>query len=659
MENFTGSSLVLPVPGVVWGAYPERRADARAPRGALTRDVSHQKYSSQAAHARLCAQKWAMFDTSSRIASLAGLRARLRREGLVEPVVCEALGCMTDALRRTLDIGLFNSQLFAAAILLDGQLAEMATGEGKTYAAAAAAAVAALAGAPVHVITANQYLATRDAQALAPFYAALGLTVGTIEQSQSGDQRRAVYRADVVYCTAREIVFDYLRDRQTIGRLRTDIARRAAELTSSQSPPPLLRGLCVAIIDEADSVLLDDATMPLILSESVVDPQHRAFLWQALGIARQLSATTHYTIDARTRTAELTQSGRERLTELAVTLDASWHSERRRNEVVSTALAALHAYHIDHDYLVREGRVEILDQVTGRAAPGRVWSRGLQGLIELKEKCRVTGDTRTIAQITYQRFFPRYLRLSGMSGTLREARGELRATYGLEVVRVPLRKPSRRTRLPDRLFPDDDSRWAAVAERISRFHTEKRPVLVGTDSVADSETLSHQLSARGIAHEVLNARHDSVEASIIAHAGSSGAVTVSTNMAGRGTDIVLEADVAARGGLHVMCCQHNGARRLDRQIEGRAARQGDPGSVETWLALDAGLFRRSSWLGALVRRLAGLHKNGVLPWPRHMVRAMVRWPQWMQERRDAAQRRRLALHEREWDRRATFAPPVE
>jgi preprotein translocase subunit SecA len=198
-----------------------------------------------------------------------------------------------------------------------------------------------------------------------------------------------------------------------------------------------------------------------------------------------------------------------------------------------------------------------------------------------------------------------------------------------------------------------------VAERISRFHAELRPVLVGTDSVADSETLSQRLRARGIAHEVLNARNDSVEAAIIARAGSAGAVTVSTNMAGRGTDIVLASDVAARGGLHVMCCQHNGARRLDRQIEGRAARQGDPGSVETWLALDAGLFRRGGWLGALARRLAGPHKNGSLPWPLQMVRAMVRWPQLMQERRDAAQRRRLALHDREWDRRATFAPPVE
>ena len=648
-----------PRPGPLWGPYPERRAPepgAHAPRFLTFGRES--RYRELGNAARAAAREWGTLGAAAHQGALVAVRLRLAREGLACETLAHALGGVADTARRTLGTELFDTQLFAAAVLLEGSLAEMATGEGKTLAAAAAAGVAALAGVPVHVITANDYLVTRDAQMLEPYYAALGLTVGTIESGNSRDARRAAYACDVVYCTARELVFDYLRDRQIPGVGRSELERRAAALSAQAPAQPLLRGLCMAIIDEADSSLLDEATVPLILSETRNDPAHRAELWQALGIARQLHAGEHYRLDDLTRAAELTPAGCERTAALAAALAGAWRSRRRREELACTALAALNAYHRNHDYLVRDGRVEIIDRVTGRTVPGRVWSRGLQGLIELKEGCRVTGETRTIAQITYQRFFPRYLRLAGMSGTLREARRELAATYGLQVIPVPLRVPLRRVRLPTRMFHDSTARWDAVAERVAGLRAQARPVLIGTDSVEASEALSQRLTAEGIAHALLNARHDRAEAEIVARAGEPGAVTVATNMAGRGTDIVLGPGVEAAGGLHIISCQHNTSRRLDRQLEGRSARQGDSGSVEHWLALDSALFAGGS-LGALCRRIAARDAQGPFRWASALAQRLARVPQLQHEWRDAAQRRRLGWQDRQWARGGAFVPRAE
>ena len=286
----------------------------------------------------------------------------------------------------------------------------------------------------------------------------------------------------------------------------------------------------------------------------------------------------------------------------------------------------------------------IVDESTGRVAPGRMWSRGLHQLIEIKEACKPSGDQVTAAQITFQRFFPRYLRLGGMSGTLAEARGELAAVYGLGVTTVPLRRPCRRSLLPTRLFPDGESQFAAVVKRIEEMRRLGRPVLVGTDSVAESEMLSAELAQAGIAHEVLNARQDAREAEIVSGAGQMGAVTIATNMAGRGTDIPLGPGVAECGGLHLICCQHNASRRIDRQLLGRCARQGDPGSAETLLAIDRPRIARMV-PGGMRRRIGSAGRSR----PAWLIALLVLAPQWLAERAQRAERRALLKQDERLD----------
>jgi preprotein translocase subunit SecA len=541
----------------------------------------------------------------------------------------------------------FDTQLIAGRIVLDNRLAEMATGEGKTLAVALAAATAALAGIPVHVITANDYLVTRDAEQLAPLYRALGLSAGAVTQPQDAAQRRVAYACDITYCTAKELVFDYLRD--GLHRTRDPLRWRLEQLAGESVEGPVLRGLCMAIIDEADSILIDEARVPLILSQAEDDGQRREYLAQSLDLARAMRTGADFRLDETALCAELTDSGRERLEHDAASLPPMWRNRLHREEAVSTALAALHLFRPDRHYLVREGRVQIIDETTGRVAPGRAWSRGLHQLIELKEGCVPSAEFRTAAQITYQRFFPRYLRLGGLSGTLREARAELLAVYRLSVRRVPLSKPCRRVVLPRRLFPDRASLWDAVAARVAMLHSAGRPVLVGTDSVADSEALARRLGEAGLPHAVLNARHDRDEADIVAQGGARGAITVATNMAGRGTDIPLADGVADLGGLHIICCQLNAARRIDRQLAGRAARQGDHGSVETWLSLDAPLLAR-----ALPRRLTPLLRPHSSKVPGMLLKALAGLPQRQAERRHFLQRKRMFEHDQRMDRQLSF-----
>jgi len=303
---------------------------------------------------------------------------------------------------------------------------------------------------------------------------------------------------------------------------------------------------------------------------------------------------------------------------------------------------------------VREGRVQIVDDTTGRVADGRVWSNGLQQLIEAKEGCTPTAAMQTLAQITYQRFFPRYVRLGGLSGTLREARSELMASYGVSVRRVPLRRPSRRRTGGVRLFADHATLWSAVATRAADLHRGGRPLLLATDSVAEAQALSLRLASQGLPHAVLHAHDDAAEAAVVAGAGQRGAITVTTNMAGRGTDIELGAGVQALGGLHVISCQLNAARRIDRQLAGRAARQGDAGSVETLLSLDNLLLART-----LPAPLRGLLRRCAAWLPSVAVRAIVRWPQRAEENRQRLQRRRLTEHDERSERQLGFVGAAE
>ena len=668
------SATLLPMPGMVWGDYPQRieaiaapapfgigalaaslHAALAAPIASLTAPLWRRRDAQMLQSVRAQQASWSGLDEAQRRARLTSLRARLARDGWAGELRAQALGCVANAGVRTLGRDPFDSQLLAASVLLDDRLAEMATGEGKTYAAALAAAVAGLAGVPVHVMTANDYLVSRDAEQLAPFYAALGLTLGAVLGSSDPDARRAAYACHITYCTAREVAFDYLRDGLASEAAGSELQQRSRRLAGHDAAAPLLlRGLCMALLDEADSLLIDEATMPLVLSQEVADPQQRAACFQALTLARQLEPGVDVQVNRDAGRIEWLEPGVQHLERLSAGMHGAWRNRQHRRDMVGAALEALHLLQRDQHYIVRDAKVELLDAVTGRAAPGRVWSRGLQTLVELKEGCTPKPATETRAQISFQRFFARYLRLCGMSGTLAEARGEIRALYRREVVAIGLRCASQRRILPQRLFADSTHRWQAVLRRVEALRALGRPVLIGTDSVADSEVLSALLGSTGVPHQVLNARHDRAEAQIVALAGARAAVTVATRMAGRGTDIVLGAGVAALGGLHVICCQHNPSRRLDRQLIGRAARQGDPGSAETLRTLDAAKGRASLPSGLL--QLCRKHDDeGALLLPDWLLRRWSVRLQVEEELREIRQRRRLLEQDREWERRLSFS----
>ncbi|HYE38969.1 MAG TPA: hypothetical protein VEB23_03505, partial [Ramlibacter sp.] len=473
------------------------------------------------------------------------------------------------------------------------RLAEMATGEGKTAAIAIAAAVAALAGTPVHVVTANDYLAQRDSAALQPFYAQLGLRVACVTQPLQAVERRRAYAADVTYCTAKELAFDYLRDGVTRTADLSPLEQRARRMGDTQAAqPPVLRGLCMAILDEADTVLIDEARVPLVLSRAEGSPAEAEFYRLALATARTLVVGEDFQPLGTGRQFALTPRGCRRLAAWPVAEHPLLGHRAHREAAVEAALVALHVLQRDHDYVVRDGEVVLVDATTGRAAQGRAWSSGLHQLVEWKEGVRTSMRNGTVTQITFQRFFPRYLRLAGASGTLAESRGELRQVYGLGVVVIPRRVPSRLAVLPTRILPDSTSLWHRVAAEAARVAGEGRAVLVGTESVAQSEALSRALSQRGLAHQVLNARQDRAESALVAAAGQAGRITVATSMAGRGTDIACDAQVLDKGGLHVILCQVNASARIDRQFLGRAGRQAQPGSVQRLLAADFPLLRQ-------------------------------------------------------------------
>lgn len=576
MQNMR-NALLIPRPGPRFGAYPESRRQpdpwpsfyaelwrARL-RAVRTPSVQDRKRFLEAFHAARVRLQGC--DIEFIRAGARRLRGQLSMYGMTPALVVEAFA-LTDACAQThLQLRLHDSQLLAGWLMLDRRLVEMQTGEGKTLAVALAATCGALAGIPVHAITANDYLAARDAAMLAPVYRSLELTVGTVTAESASADRPGIYRSDITYCTAREVVFDYLRDR---------IATEAGAGKQQRN----LRGTCMAIVDEADSVLIDEARMPLVLSGQADNTDLFAFYRQAMFLAAQLQEDKHYCLNRAQRAATLTETGRQHAETLAARIGGAWLGRHRREETLCLALAAQHLFLKDRHYLVRDRQVVIIDDTTGRAAPGRIWSRGLHQLIELKEGCPLTGQQQTMAQTTFQRFFSRYLRLSGISGTLLESRSELLAIYGLPVARVPLQFPCRRRMLPSRVFADQPALRRHVVARVRALHAMGQPVLIGTDSLQDSESLSALLHQAGIPHQVLNARNDAEEARIVAAAGQASAVTVSTNMAGRGTDIRLGADVAALGGLHVIACQTNDSSRIDRQLYGRCARQGEPGSVE-------------------------------------------------------------------------------
>ncbi|WP_171016001.1 preprotein translocase subunit SecA [Ramlibacter sp. 2FC] len=586
---------------------------------------------------------------------LQALRPRLRREGFAEALVADCFALLQEASFRVLGRRHYPSQLMGGWALLQGRLVEMATGEGKTLTAVLPACTAALAGQPVHVVTVNDYLAQRDAADLAPLYSFLGLGVGTVVQGMAQPARRAAYAQAVTYCTNKELAFDYLRDRVALGHRDSPLHLALERLGGGPDRDQrlVMRGLHFAIVDEADSVFIDEARTPLILSSTRPNTESAEHCGQALDLARELVAGEDYRLDARLRRVELSTAGKQKIDAFAEPLSGPWTSTRGREALVSQALSALLLFRRDEHYVVAEGKVQIVDESTGRILPDRSWERGLHQLIEAKEGCSLSDERRTLARITYQRLFRRYVRLAGMTGTAREVAPEIRSVYRLDVAAIPLHRPSRRIHETPRLFATCAEKWQAVADAVQRLAVAgERPVLIGTRSVKASEEISAVLHARGIPHALLNAKQDQDEARVIAQAGQAGRVTVATNMAGRGTDIHLGPGVAERGGLHVILTEFHESRRIDRQLYGRCARQGDPGSCAVFVALEDELFAVHAPLGA---RLTRAWRASGRPLPEPAIQGLRRLAQSAAERKNARVRIRNLKHDRQLDQLLAFS----
>jgi preprotein translocase subunit SecA len=510
-------------------------------------------------------------------------------------------------------IELRTTQLLAARGMLQGRLIEMATGEGKTFSAMLAAATAALAGIPVHVMTSNEYLATRDEASLRPVFAALGLASAVITHDMQTDERRENYEHPIVYCTSTEVIFDYLKDRLAgVGKTALN-ARLQRIATHNVAAKPILKGLCFALIDEADSILIDQASTPFILAAAVAKNDSKQ-AQVALQLASQLQKNSDYTLQISNKKAELSLTGQKKLERISEGMQGLWSCNTRfREELVCLAISALHCFEKDVDYVVAQDSIQIIDANSGRIAQGRQWSKGLHQLIEAKESVSASQEQRTIIQLTYQRFFPRYLMLGGMSGTLKESAHELRETYGLSIETVNPFTKSLRKNLPAQLYFEQRTLDRHLLHLIQSNHKSKRPILIGTDSVEDSLRVSQLLTEHRLAHKLLNAVKHAEEADIIRQAGYQEQITVTTNMAGRGTDITLGPGVSALGGLLVISCQSNSSNRIDRQLSGRCGRRGDPGSALTLLNVQRGLLGKaaSRKIWAFLKPLASA--NGFLP----------------------------------------------
>jgi preprotein translocase subunit SecA len=529
---------------------------------------------------------------------------QLRREGYRNDLVARSFALTREAARRHLGTSHFDVQLMGGLVLLKGLVAEMETGEGKTLTATLAASTAALAGEPVHIVTVNDYLAERDAHWMEPIYKSLGLTVGIIIHGLTPAARRTAYQCDVVYCTNKELAFDYLKDRIVLwdrpGEASLQLERFYGD--DSRVNRLIMRGLRFAIIDEADSVLIDEARTPLIISSGTDSTGEREIYEEAYDLATRLSAGEDFSVISEDRDVELTSRGKAKIAEHLWSDKNMWTSREQQEELVRQALVAINLFTRDKHYLVTDGKVQIVDEYTGRVMADRSWERGLHQFIEAKEGVEMTTRKDTLARISYQRFFRRYLRLAGMTGTAKEVAGELWTIYRLRVVTIPTNRPVYRHYLPEKVYFAEEDKWKAIVETVMKQVRKGQPILVGTRSVAASEHLSELLTQTGLPHQVLNARQDREEAEIIAQAGNYGCITVATNMAGRGTDIKLDSGVADLGGLYVIVTEFHESHRIDRQLFGRAGRQGDPGLCQAIVSLEDELISVYGW--AVTKRLA-------------------------------------------------------
>ena len=514
----------------------------------------------------------AQLDDAALMARTAAFRERLDNGEPLDELLPEAFATVREASRRTLNMRHFDVQLVGGVVLHRGMIAEMKTGEGKTLVATLPCYLNALTGRGVHVVTVNDYLARRDTEWMGQIYRFLGLSVGTVLHGLDDRQRKEAYGCDITYGTNNEFGFDYLRDNMKFERESL-----------------VQRPLHYAIVDEVDSILIDEARTPLIIS----GPAERStdLYYQANRIIPQLRRDQHYIIDEKARSATLTEEGVARAETLLGVENLYDPSNIEILHHVHQALKAHSLFKRDVDYIVKDGEVIIVDEFTGRLMPGRRYSDGRHQALEAKENVKIENENQTLATITFQNYFRMYDKLAGMTGTADTEAAEFKKIYDLEVAVIPTNKPMIRTDFPDVIYKTRREKFNAVIEEITELHRKGQPVLVGTVSIDVSEMVAEQLKKRGIPHTILNAKNHEKEAEIIAMAGQRGSVTISTNMAGRGTDIVLGPGVVDLGGLHIIGTERHESRRIDNQLRGRSGRQGDPGSSRFYLALEDDLLR--------------------------------------------------------------------
>jgi preprotein translocase subunit SecA len=554
------------------------------------------------------------------------------------------------AAQRVLGQSPYRIQLLAALAMHEGLLVQMAAGEGKTLAVALAGILCGWRGLPCHVVTANEYLAQRDAQVMGPLYQRCGVTVTSAIHGMDMDVLRQAYASDVVYATSKQLLADHLFDRITLEGA-TDPVRRQVRGMNHETAAIRSRGLHTAIVDEADSVLIDEANTPLIISAAQPNPLLVSAVLAAREIANGLAVERDYEVDLRSREIDLTAEGRLRLESLVQRLPPVWHAPERRDDLIRQALSARELYRRDRDYIVEGGKVEILDENTGRVLPGRSWSYGLHQAIEAKEGIEITHPSRTLARMSFQEFFRRYHRLCGASGTLQGVRSELWRTYGLLTLRVPERLPSRLSLHAPSHHGRGSAKWQALIGRIRVLHGLGLPVLVGTRRLADTETLQSRLRDCGLDCTVLNAKQHEHEARIIAEAGQPGRITVATNMAGRGADVPIGPEVALAGGLQVLMLEPHESVRVDWQLFGRAGRQGQPGSAQAFVALDDDLFKRHlPFWAAPIRAL--LSRSSIARGS--LISLLIAWAQRSAQGRAFRSRRLLQERERDLRRQLSF-----
>lgn len=499
-------------------------------------------------------------------------KARLAKGETLDDILPDAFAVIREASRRVLGMRQFDVQLIGGIILHRGNIAEMGTGEGKTLVATAPVYLNALEGKGAHVITVNDYLAKRDSEWMGQVYKFLGLSVGLIVHDLDFEQRKIAYNSDITYGTNNEFGFDYLRDNMV-----------------SSLDQMVQRPLHYCLIDEVDSILIDEARTPLIISGPGQKSTDNYYVMSKL--VPQLKLGEDYTIDEKQKTVAPTEAGVSKM-EKMLKVDNLYDTDNLElNHLFVQALRAQAMMERDRDYVVKDGEVVIVDEFTGRLMYGRRYSDGLHQAIEAKEGLQVQRESQTLATITFQNYFRMYDKLAGMTGTAKTEEQEFIKIYGLEVFQVPTNRPVERKDLPDVIFKTKRGKYRAVVREIERRHATGQPMLIGTTSIEQSEQLSHMLKEAGIVHNVLNAKYHELEAQIVAQAGQKGQVTIATNMAGRGTDIVLGEGVSELGGLAIIGTERHESRRIDNQLRGRAGRQGDPGSSQFFLSLEDDLLR--------------------------------------------------------------------